>query len=124
GQEELDNGTEAPLRHAAPSFGVTRLTYTRNRLKADLYAQYNGVIKHANLAPEEQEKAYLYASDGNGNPYSPSWATLNLKLLYQLNRHLAASAGIENIADQRYRPYSSGIAAPGRNFVVSIRATL
>jgi hemoglobin/transferrin/lactoferrin receptor protein len=124
GREELDNGTEAPLRHAAPSFGVTRLTYTRNRLKADLYAQYNEEIKHANLAPEEQDKAYLYAADRNGNPYSPAWATLNLKVRYQLNQHLAASAGIENITDQRYRPYSSGIAAAGRNFVVSLRASL
>jgi hemoglobin/transferrin/lactoferrin receptor protein len=122
GREELDNGAEAPLRHAAPSFGITRITYTRNRLKADLYAQYNGAIRYGQLAPEEQDKAYLYATDKNGNPYSPAWATLNLKARYQLNQYLAASAGIENITDERYRPYSSGIAAPGRNVVLSLRA--
>ncbi|MDO6390313.1 TonB-dependent receptor [Pontibacter sp. BT731] len=124
GREELDNGTEAPLRHAAPTFGTTRLTYTRNRFKADLYAVYNGAIRYNRLAPEEQDKAYLYAADGNGKPYSPAWATLNLKALYQLTQHLSLSAGIENITDQRYRPYSSGIAAAGRNVVLSVRATL
>ncbi|MBD1397022.1 TonB-dependent receptor [Pontibacter sp. JH31] len=124
GREELEDGTEAMLRHAAPSFGVTRLTYTRNRLKTELYAMYNGEITHANLAPEEQAKAYLYAADSNGNPYSPAWATLNLKVRYQLSQHVAASAGIENITDQRYRPYSSGIAAAGRNFVLALKATI
>jgi hemoglobin/transferrin/lactoferrin receptor protein len=124
GNEELDNGEEAPLRHAAPAFGVSRLTYTRSRLKAELYALYHGEIRYSQLAPEEQDKAYLYASDSNGNPYSPSWATLNLKALYQLTRHLSATAGIENITDQRYRPYSSGIAASSRNFVLSLRANL
>ncbi|MFT7154314.1 MAG: hemoglobin/transferrin/lactoferrin receptor protein, partial [Alteromonas macleodii] len=30
--------------------------------------------------------------------------------------------GVENISDQRYRPYSSGIVAPGRNFILSLKA--
>lgn len=124
GREELDNGTEAPLRHAAPVFGTARLTYSRHRLKADLYAVYNGAIGYSQLAPEEQDKAYLYATDGNGKPFSPAWATLNLKALYQLTQHLSLSAGIENITDQRYRPYSSGIAAAGRNVVLSVRASI
>ncbi|GGG21463.1 TonB-dependent receptor plug domain-containing protein [Pontibacter amylolyticus] len=124
GREELDNGTEAPLRHAAPTFGTVRLTYSRHRLKADLYTVFNGAIRYSQLTPEEQDKAYLYATDGNGNPYSPAWATLNLKALYQLTRHLSLIAGIENITDQRYRPYSSGIAAAGRNVVLSVRASI
>ena len=32
------------------------------------------------------------------------------------------TAGLENITDQRYRPYSSGLVAPGRNFIVGVRA--
>jgi hemoglobin/transferrin/lactoferrin receptor protein len=30
-------------------------------------------------------------------------------------------AGLENIFDKRYRGYSSGISAPGRNFIGTIR---
>jgi hemoglobin/transferrin/lactoferrin receptor protein len=34
---------------------------------------------------------------------------------------VVVNAGIENILDNRYRPYSSGIVAPGRNFIISLR---
>ncbi|RIJ33468.1 TonB-dependent receptor plug domain-containing protein [Pontibacter oryzae] len=123
GEEELENGETAPLRHAAPWFGATHLTYSINRFKADVYAVYNGEISNANLAPEEQDKDYMYAIDENGKPYSPAWTTLNIKALYKISDYLMASAGVENITNQRYRPYSSGIVAPGRNFILSMRAT-
>jgi hemoglobin/transferrin/lactoferrin receptor protein len=32
--------------------------------------------------------------------------------------------GVENIMDERYRPYSSGIVAAGRNFYLTFRAYL
>ena len=66
----------------------------------------------------------MYAIDQNGNPYSPSWFTLNLKTSYRLTENVLFSSGIENLADKRYRPYSSGIVSPGRNFVVSLKATI
>lgn len=121
GEEELDNGDTAPLRHAAPWFGVTHLTYKYKRLKADLYAIYNGEVAYEDLAPGEQEKTDLYAVDDQGNPYSPAWATLNLKMNYGIGDGLLLGLGLENILDKRYRPYSSGISAPGRNLIVSAR---
>ncbi|MCB0266000.1 MAG: TonB-dependent receptor [Calditrichaeota bacterium] len=123
GEEELDDGSTAPLRHAAPWFGATHLTYSRSHLKADLYAIYNGEIAYEDLAPEEQSKDYIYAIDDNGNPYSPGWFTLNLKSVIQLNDALKLSAGVENILDKRYRPYSSGIVAAGRNFIAAMYFT-
>ena len=123
GEEELDDGTSAPLRHAAPLFGSTHLLWTRDKLQVDLYAFYNGEISYRNLAPEEQSKPYLYAADRSGNPYSPSWYTLNLKLMYHATNFISLNLGVENITNQRYRPYSSGIAAPGLNFILSARFT-
>jgi hemoglobin/transferrin/lactoferrin receptor protein len=32
------------------------------------------------------------------------------------------SGGIENLTDQRYRPYSSGISGAGRNFILALTA--
>lgn len=121
GEEELDNGDTAPLRHAAPWFGTTHLTYKFKRLKADLYAMYNGEVAYDELAPSEQEKVDIYAIDENGNPYSPAWATLNLKVNYGIGDALALGLGLENILDKRYQPYSSGITAPGRNLILSAR---
>jgi hemoglobin/transferrin/lactoferrin receptor protein len=64
----------------------------------------------------------MYALNKNGEPYSPSWWTLNMKFSYQLNDYLTVDAGVENVMDVRYRPYSSGIAAPGRNWIFALRA--
>jgi len=122
GEEELDDGTTSPLRHAAPWFGISHVTYIANKLELDLYAVYNGEISYKNLPEEEKGKDYLYAKDANGKPYSPSWYTLNIKALYQLTPNLSVSAGVENLTDQRYRPYSSGIAGPGRNYILALRA--
>lgn len=122
GEEELDDGSTSPSRHVAPWFGATHVTYSMQGLLLDFYAVYNGEISYDDLAVGEQEKDFLYARDGNGNPYSPGWYTLNFKALYQLNTHFSISAGVENLTDQRYRPYSSGIAAAGRNVVLAMKA--
>ncbi|TAE18127.1 MAG: TonB-dependent receptor [Bacteroidetes bacterium] len=122
GREEMDNGTVSRSRHAAPAFGVTRLSYNHDKLSMQLYAMYSGQVSYDNLNPEEQQKTFIYAKDENGKPYSPSWATLNFKAMYQLTDNFSVNAGLENITDQRYRPYSSGIVAGGRNFMLSLRA--
>ncbi|NEQ50161.1 MAG: TonB-dependent receptor [Leptolyngbya sp. SIO3F4] len=122
GEEELNNGTTNPSRHAAPWFGVTRLTYTTPRLELQGYVRYNGEVRFEDLPPGEAEKDFIYASDGNGNPYSPGWYTLNVKANYRLTEVFSVSGGVENLTDQRYRPYSSGIVAPGRNVILAVQA--
>lgn len=83
--------------------------------------QYSGKKDFEDLPEEEKGKTEIYAKDSQGNPYSPSWYTLNFKSMYKLNEQLLLTAGVENITDQRYRPYSSGIVAPGINFIMALR---
>ena len=122
GEEELDNGEKSPSRHAAPFFGIGRLGYANSKLDLQLNAQFSDEVSYDNLAEEEKGKPEIYAIDSNGNPYSPSWYTLNLKSMYKLTENFTVTAGLENITDQRYRPYSSGIVAPGKNFILALRA--
>ena len=122
GDEELDDGTTSPLRHAAPWFGITRLRYTARKLLMEVYGVYNGKVTNKKLAQEEQGKEYIYAVGGDGKPYSPGWYTLNAKAQYLLIDNLSINVGVENLSDQRYRPYSSGLVAPGRNFILALRA--
>ena len=121
GSQEEDDGSDAPLRHAAPTFGNTHLIYRMKRWKFDASAVYNGQFDFDELAPSQVGNAYLYALDTNGNPYSPRWYTLNLYSEYQIAKNWKATAALENITDQRYRPYSSGISAPGRNFILALK---
>jgi len=111
----------APLRHAAPLFGAFHLMAEYPGLEADLYLNYNGARRFSKMPPTEIEKPYLYATDKNGNPWSPGWVTLNFKFSYTIAGRYILNGGVENILDHRYRPYSSGIAAPGRNFIISAR---
>jgi len=124
GTEEDDSGAETPLRHAAPNFGNTHLVWNAKTFKMDLFANYNNELSFNQLAPSEIEKDYIYASDANGNPYAPSWVTLNLRTQYHFNDATTITASVENITDQRYKTYSSGIAAAGRNFILALKYSL
>lgn len=119
GEEELDDGSKSPLRHAAPFFGRSRIIYNKDKWLAELNANYSSEVTHQNMPEEEKSKVYQYATDADGNPYSPAWYTLNLKGVYKWSRQLQLSGGIENITNQRYRPYASGLVAPGTNFMIS-----
>ena len=122
GEEELNDGTKSPSRHAVPWFGVSRLTYSKENFTLQLYATYSGERKFEDMPEEEKGKDFMYAKDANGNPYSPAWYTLNFKALYEFTEHFILTAGIENVTDQRYLPYSSGLIAPGRNFILALKA--
>lgn len=124
GKEELDDGSFSPMRHAPPWFGTTHISYEKKKLKMDVNAQYNGEVAFSNMPESEKSKAHIYALDHNGNPYSPSWTTINFKTQYQFNANLLATAGIDNLTNKRYRGYSSGMVAPGRNFIFSLMLTL
>ncbi|MDY0201754.1 MAG: TonB-dependent receptor [Tenuifilaceae bacterium] len=121
GTEELDNGTVSPLRHAAPWFGVVKLDYKIKKIQLSLFSNYSGEVSYSEMAEGEREKTYIYAVDSDGNPYSPAWYTVNFRALYQVNNMLSFTANIENLTDQRYRPYSSGLVAAGINFIAGVR---
>ena len=120
GHQTEEDGNRVAVRHVAPQFGNIHLIWKHHKLKLDAYTIYNGQFDYEDLAPEEQNKSYLYALDENGNPYSPSWYTLNLGAQYQFSKVLDVNLSLENITNQRYRTYSSGIAAAGINFIASI----
>lgn len=123
-EKDVPTGLNYSPTHVAPLFGSTHFVYTRKKIKADFYVNYNGTIAYKDLAFSERGDAHLYAKDEQGNPYSPSWWTVNFKSSMKVTNSFGVDFGIENIMDKRYRPYSSGISAPGRNFIVSLRGKI
>lgn len=120
GEEELDDGSKSPSRHAAPFFGVSRLFYKAQKLSMEVNFAFQGKKDFEDMPVEERSKTEIYALDSNGNVYSPAWYSLNFKGLYKINEVFEISGGIENLTDQRYRPFSSGISAAGRNFILAL----
>ncbi len=119
GVEQDEEGSYVPVRHVAPLFGDGHLIWVKKQWTLDAFVAYSGKFDFKDLAPSQQNNAHLYALDSDGNPFSPSWYTINLATQFKLSDHWSFSGNLENITDQRYRTYSSGISAAGRNLILS-----
>lgn len=120
--EDTVNDTIVPLDHIPPAFGQTGLVYHLKGLEAEVFTRYNGWKHIADYSSSGEDNASQAAKDVNGNTLgTPAWATINFRASYQLVKHLGISFACENILDQNYRNFASGISAPGRNFVVALR---
>lgn len=110
-----------PLDHVAPLFGKTSLVAKFGKFSGELFALYNGAKKTAdyNLRGEDNQ---IYSADPI-NGYTPSWITFNIRSSVEINKYATLQFAVENIADKFYRVFASGLSAPGRNFVFTLRGT-
>lgn len=122
-----DKSNNEPLRHTTPIFGRVSLDYIHNQIRSSIYSEFNGSRFRKDIPSSEiDDKPFLYAQHNTDRSKdgTPGWATLNWKMSYSISNKVEVSGGIENIFDLHYRPYSSGISAPGRNFIIALRAQL
>jgi hemoglobin/transferrin/lactoferrin receptor protein len=114
GEDTIEN---LPLRHVTPLFGQTSVTLNQEKFTAQFLIRYSGGIAYEDLAPSEQNKPHIYTADG-----ALPWVVYNFNASYQIFDQYSVGLNLENILDTHYRPYSSGISAPGFNAVISLRA--
>ncbi len=108
-----------PLGHIPPLFGRTSITYRKSRFFIDTYLVYQGWKDIEDFSP--------YGEDNEGEAMEhgfPSWWTLNMKAGFEVLEYFDLMVAVENILDQFYKPYASGISAPGRNFIFTARFTI
>jgi hemoglobin/transferrin/lactoferrin receptor protein len=109
---------DVPMGHIPPVFGRVSITYDYKKFMFDSYIYYNGWKFADTFSP--------YGED-NGDEATmfgfPAWWTLNLSTSYKINDYLTARFSIENILDQFYKPYASGVSAPGRNFIFTLQTS-
>ena len=108
------------MDHVAPIFGKTSVVATFGKFTGEVFALYNGAKDSANYNLRGEDNQ-LYSAD-KVNGYTPSWITANIRAAYDINKYVALQFAIENIADKYYRVFASGLSAPGRNFVITLRA--
>jgi hemoglobin/transferrin/lactoferrin receptor protein len=114
-----DETAGLPLDHIPPVFGMTSFRLELKKFKGDFYVMYNGwkrISQYSNSGEDNEQYATPYGM--------PSWYTLNLKLSYQIVKYVNVELGMENILDENYRKFASGISSPGRNIIVALRANL
>lgn len=109
---------DVPLDHIAPVYGKTSLTMKIKKFRGEFFVMYNG-WKRLKDYSNSGEDNLIYAT-ANG---MPAWYTLNLRTGYQFNKYLHLQVALENILDQNYRVFASGVSAAGRNLVLTLRGT-
>lgn len=123
--------TNEPLSSIPPLFGQFDVHYKydskieigaslRFNAKKDI-SDFNiteGIDNH-DLTPIVDENA---TNDLDKYFGSPAWVTLGVNGRYIANSNWTFQGGVDNIFDQHYREFASGISAPGRNFSFSVIA--
>ena len=119
GRYKNPDGTEKPLDHVPPVFGKTSLAYTGKKFSTEVFGLFNSWKKIKDYNPDGEDNGQYATVDG-----MPAWFTFNWRANYTLTKNLTLQTGIENIGDSNYRYFGSGFSAPGRNFLIAIRAGL
>ncbi|MFC2176765.1 TonB-dependent receptor plug domain-containing protein, partial [Bacteroidota bacterium] len=111
--------TLAPLDHIPPLFGKAGFQHQWKRLRTEVYFNWSAwkLLKDYSVnGADNFETATV-----NG---MPAWYTLNFRVSYGIIPSIRVQVAVENILDQNYRAFGSSISAPGRNFLITLRANL
>jgi len=118
GRFKNDNGSKTPQDHIPPVYGKTSLKYGHPKFETEVYSLFNGWKRIKNYNPDGEDNQQYATPDG-----SPSWFTLNWRNSFSISKILRLQFAIENILDRNYRHFASGISAPGRNYIIALRAS-
>lgn len=112
-------GATVPLDHIPPIHGKLSLIYRQKRFEGEVYTMYNGWKRLEDYSPSGEDNLKYATPLG-----MPSWYTLNVRTGYRFNDNMSIQIALENITDRNYRAFASGVSAPGRNLVISLRGKL
>ncbi len=137
GEDRVNN---VPLSHIPPAFGRTAISHKVNKgkylrpLELSIYSYY-AAWKRISDYGSSVDNLDEATADG-----TPAWYTLNFSSSYTLkfsnkngvemfdfgpapsDRIVILQISVENLLDQHYKTFSSGVSAPGRNFILSLNA--
>lgn len=107
-----------PIDHIAPDHGRAGLRWSSENWQWEAYMLFNGRKIRSEYSPSGEDNAQ-YAPGGE----TPAWQTYNVRASFRVNKWLFASFAAENLLDLNYRPFSSGISAPGRNLIATLKVS-
>ena len=112
---EIIEGQTSPLAHIPPLYGTSILKFTKDRLEVRAAMRFNGAKSLSEYDIGSSDNEDLATSEG-----ALAWTTYSLYSSYEVNAKVRVQLAVENLTDLHYRPFSSGISAPGRNIILSV----
>jgi len=128
----INRYSELPVPHIPPIFGKLSIQKNGPKLSCFLDFQYslNKNVEDFDLAGvdnlEETPFINIHPNHYLTNQeviYSglPAWSILNLSLSYKFSEKINCQFSINNLFDEHYKSFGSGISGPGRNFITTFR---
>jgi len=112
------NNDTIPLAHIPPLYGRTDFILNAEPLTVSIYAKYQAWKKIEDYSTNGADNELKATIDG-----TPAWITFNLNAAVKIGKYFTAQAALENLLDVHYRPFASGVSAPGRNFILTLRGS-
>jgi len=120
-----------PLAHIPPTFGKVFIEREIGKFQFSFdirYALKKGVDEYDDAGVDNIEESpisnILYSENGEESIIyagSPKWETINLNCNYAINNKTSIQLSLNNLLDKHYKVFASGISAPGRSFVITLR---
>jgi hemoglobin/transferrin/lactoferrin receptor protein len=123
--------TQEPMSSIPPLFGQFEINYKKNKIELGAAFRFNskkdiadfnfteGIDNH-DLTPIVNPNATNDVSKFYG---TPSWFIFGVNCNYAVNNNFSVQARLDNLFDEHYIEFASGISAPGRNVSVSVLAS-
>ena len=122
--------TKEPMSSIPPLFGQFEINYIKNNIEVGAALRFNskkdisdfnfteGIDNH-DLTPV----VHPNATDPKDIYFgTPSWMTLGINSRYAVNQNFSVQARFDNIFDEHYIEFASGVSSPGRNLSVAVVA--
>ncbi len=112
----LNKKTNEVLSNISPYYGNVGLTFNYYWVSLRLSYIFNGAKPYEELSQFGED--YIERASSSG---FMAWETLNAKLMFVYKDIAKFSFGVDNIFDRFYIVYNTPVAAPGRNYIFSIK---
>jgi len=114
----IESGNNRPAGHIPPVFGSVWASWEKSKWLIKFSVLFNGSksLEHYGGSVDNPEYA---TADG-----SYSWSSFSIHSRYEINDKIQLSFGLENILDKHYRPFASGVSAPGINAIISLQGRI
>ncbi len=124
--------TDEPLSSIPPLFGRFEVNYKKNNLEITANFRFNAKKRIASYNLSEGIDNHTQTPIINPEATSdidkyfgtPNWMIFGLNSIYEINKNLSVQVLLNNIFDEHYKEFASGVSAAGRNFSIVLMADL
>lgn len=112
-----EGNATVPMAHIPPLYGRVGVRYQRalgdkRRWSIEGVWRFNGQKPAEEYAPSSSDNLTYATPEG-----TPAWSVWDIQMQWH-GKRAYFGFGVQNVGDLHYRPFSSGISAPGRNYFV------